>query len=152
MATVRRGSGLGVRGPITSVFADSDALKSVSVMAGDSVTLQTNTEIQTDDVITWTFGHTESRIAKVDKWIKRLFMYDVLDGRFRDRLRLDHQTGSLTITNTRTTHSRLYQVIINGTTDIIYRFNITVSEDKDATRKSVATEQQNMNAMHKVSR
>ncbi|KAL0161528.1 hypothetical protein M9458_045253, partial [Cirrhinus mrigala] len=96
-------------------------------MEGDSVTLQTNTEIQTDDVITWTFGHTETRIAKVDKWIKRFSTYDVLDGRFRDRLKLDHQTGSLTITNTRTTDSGLYQVIINGTTDTIYRFNVIVS-------------------------
>ncbi|XP_050959679.1 uncharacterized protein LOC127161081 [Labeo rohita] len=113
---------------VSGVFADSNAVKSVSVMEGDSVTLQTNTELQTEDLITWTFGLSETRIVQINKDTGRFSTYDVLDGRFRDRLKVDHQTGSLTITNTRTTHSGLYQVTISGTIDITYRFNVFVSD------------------------
>ncbi len=112
----------------SGVFADSDAVKSVSVMEGDSVTLETNTELQTHDEIMWTFGLSETRIAEIIKCFERFSTYDDLDGRFRDRLKLDHQTGSLTITNTRTTDSGLYDVeIIRNGTVITHRFNITVS-------------------------
>ncbi len=112
----------------SGVFADSDAVKSVSVMEGDSVSLQTNTELQTHDEIMWTFGLSGTRIAEIIKDTGRFSAYDVFDGRFRDRLKLDHQTGSLTITNTRTTDSGLYEVtIIRNMTDITCRFNVSVS-------------------------
>ncbi len=110
----------------SGVFADSDAVKSVSVMEGDSVSLQTHTELQTEDLIMWTFGLSETPIAEISKDTGRFSTYDVLDGRFRNRLKLDHQTGSLTITNTRTTDSGLYQIYISSRTDITYRFNVTV--------------------------
>uniref|UniRef100_A0A8C2EHL5 Immunoglobulin domain-containing protein n=1 Tax=Cyprinus carpio TaxID=7962 RepID=A0A8C2EHL5_CYPCA len=112
---------------VSGVFADSDAVKSVSVKEGDSVTLQTNTELQTDDEIMWTFGHSQTLIADINAKHRVFSTIDVLDGRFRDRLKLDYQTGSLTITNTTTTHSGLYGVTIRSRTDITYRFNLTVS-------------------------
>uniref|UniRef100_A0A8C1TGF1 Immunoglobulin domain-containing protein n=1 Tax=Cyprinus carpio TaxID=7962 RepID=A0A8C1TGF1_CYPCA len=111
---------------VSVVFADSDAVKSVSVMEGDSVSLQTNTELQKENLITWTFGLSETRIAEINKETGRFSTYDVLDGRFRDRLKVDHQTGSLTITNTRTTHSGLYQIILIRSRKSTYRFNVTV--------------------------
>ncbi|XP_073700573.1 SLAM family member 9-like [Garra rufa] len=80
--------------------------ESVSVMEGESLTLNTDvTEMQRDDLIMWKFGLI--LIAKINgKDCKREFY----DERFRERLKLNHQTGSLTITNTRTTDSGLYTV------------------------------------------
>uniref|UniRef100_A0A8C2HDA6 Ig-like domain-containing protein n=1 Tax=Cyprinus carpio TaxID=7962 RepID=A0A8C2HDA6_CYPCA len=108
------------------VFADPAAVKMVT--EGDSVTLESGvTEIQTGDVITWTFGHPETRIARINK-DDGIFSTSLGDAvGFRDRLKLDHQTGSLSITNTRTTDSGLYNVTIKRTnTQITNRFSVTV--------------------------
>ncbi|XP_043078800.1 uncharacterized protein LOC122327474 [Puntigrus tetrazona] len=111
-----------------SVYADTDAVKSVSVMEGDSVSLESNIpEIHQNYIIKWTFGHPENRIAQINKEAGIFETYnDVLDGRFRDRLKLDHQTGSLTITNTTGTDSGDYQITIIGGKKITYRFSVTV--------------------------
>ncbi|XP_058616729.1 SLAM family member 5-like isoform X2 [Onychostoma macrolepis] len=104
-----------------------DAVKSVSVMEGDSVTLNSDlTEIQTDDLITWMFGRPETLIAQINKEEGIFSTSDGPDERFRDKLKLDHQTGSLTITNTRTTDSGRYQIIISGWKKKTYRFRVTV--------------------------
>ncbi|XP_052446105.1 uncharacterized protein LOC127987744 isoform X2 [Carassius gibelio] len=113
---------------VSGAFADSDAVKSVYVMEGDTVTLQINTELQTNDEIIWTFGHPETRIAHIYKKYGMFSLYDVLGGKFIDRLKLDHQTGSLTITNTRNTDSGRYQVTNDSMKQTTYRFNVTVSE------------------------
>ncbi|XP_067272668.1 uncharacterized protein [Pseudorasbora parva] len=88
-----------------------DEEKRVSVMEGDSVTLNTRlTEIK-DDEILWRFGFNV--IAEINKPADSFTVYDdVLDGRFRDRLKLDNQTGSLTITNITIKHAGLYQLQI----------------------------------------
>ncbi|KAK7136660.1 hypothetical protein R3I93_016872 [Phoxinus phoxinus] len=106
------------------VFAD--AVKIVSMKEGDSVTLESGvTRIQKDDLITWRFGHPETTIARIDKE-KEIFNTSVVpDGRFRDRLKLDHQTGSLIITHTRTTDSGDYNVKISGRVTE-NRFTVTV--------------------------
>ncbi|XP_067271057.1 uncharacterized protein [Pseudorasbora parva] len=87
----------------------------ISVKEGDSVTLNTRlTEMKDYDVIQWWFGDT--LIAKINKRTDSFTVYDdVLDGRFRDRLKLDKQTGSLTITDTTTEHAGDYKLQINFT-------------------------------------
>ncbi len=102
----------------------TDEVKSVSVMEGDSVSLNTGvTETQKYLLIQWMFGST--RIAEVNKLTQTNSTYDGPDGRFRDRLKLD-QTGSLTITNTRTTDSGLYQLAIVNRETRYMDFNVTV--------------------------
>ncbi|XP_073718232.1 uncharacterized protein [Misgurnus anguillicaudatus] len=111
---------------VCGVFGDE--VKSVSVMAGDSVALQTDLiELQEDDVIWWRFGEGESKsllaeIVKHKIWYAR--------GRFRDKLQISgSQTGDLTIMNMKIKYSGLYEAEININTGTVYkRFFVTVSE------------------------
>ncbi|XP_050951532.1 uncharacterized protein si:dkey-182g1.4 [Labeo rohita] len=105
---------------------DSEELKLISVMKGDSVTLNTDVnEIQQYLLIQWMFGST--RIAEVNRLTQTNSTYDGADGRFRDRLKLD-QTGSLIITNTRTTDSGLYQLNIVRQQTSYVSFSLTVCD------------------------
>uniref|UniRef100_A0A9J8CAH5 Ig-like domain-containing protein n=1 Tax=Cyprinus carpio carpio TaxID=630221 RepID=A0A9J8CAH5_CYPCA len=89
------------------VFGDTDVMKSVSVLEGDSVTLNTDvTEVQRDDQILWMFGPKETRIAEIYKHIIDMFSSNEI---FGDRLQLDSFTGSLIIRNIRRTDSGLYK-------------------------------------------
>ncbi|XP_077081741.1 uncharacterized protein LOC143735449 [Siphateles boraxobius] len=94
----------------------TDKTEMISVLEGDSVTLDTDvTEIQRDDLILWTFRprKSETRIAEIYKQIISIYDKDNNE-RFRDRLQIDEKTGSLTITNISTLHSGLYKLqVIN---------------------------------------
>ncbi|XP_067272585.1 SLAM family member 5-like [Pseudorasbora parva] len=114
---------------LTGVFAaETNEIQSVSVMEGDSVTLNSDlTKIHEDDDILWKFGAEKSLIAKISKEKKISSTYDdVPDGRFRDRLKLDHQTGSLTITDISNEHAGLYKLEINGAKLTIKTFSVSV--------------------------
>ncbi|XDV24144.1 hypothetical protein PO909_028399, partial [Leuciscus waleckii] len=89
---------------LVGVFG-GDAVKSVSVMEGDSVTLNSDTELKDDDLIEWRFGTNGPLLARINRELDEIFISNGTDGRFRDRLKADDQTGSLTIMNTRTTDS-----------------------------------------------
>uniref|UniRef100_A0A8C1QT63 Ig-like domain-containing protein n=1 Tax=Cyprinus carpio TaxID=7962 RepID=A0A8C1QT63_CYPCA len=102
-----------------------DGLNPVSVMEGDSVTLNSGlTEMMDDDVIQWRFGYNKILIAEIDVLADSMTVYDNgTDERFRDRLKLDNQTGSLTITDITTEHTGHYQLQINS---VIKNFSLTV--------------------------
>ncbi|XP_073701003.1 uncharacterized protein [Garra rufa] len=104
----------------------SGEMKSETVKEGESVTLQTGfTEIQVYDFITWIFGNTV--IAEIHKAAQLFYIYDGDDERFKDRLRLDNQTGSLTITECKISNSGLYELKINSNRHTVQRFTVTVS-------------------------
>uniref|UniRef100_A0A8C1P6U3 Ig-like domain-containing protein n=1 Tax=Cyprinus carpio TaxID=7962 RepID=A0A8C1P6U3_CYPCA len=126
-----------------------DSVKSVSVTEGESVRLNSDlTEKHRDDEITWKFNNI--MIAKINvKDSKSRFYEDSADGRFRDRLKLD-QTGSLIITNTRTTDSGEYKVNIKSSGILLSIFNLTVYANltvpvisRDCSSSSSSSSQQN---------
>uniref|UniRef100_A0A8C1SJ24 Immunoglobulin V-set domain-containing protein n=1 Tax=Cyprinus carpio TaxID=7962 RepID=A0A8C1SJ24_CYPCA len=89
---------------------------SVNVTEGDSVTLHTDVKTIQQETIKWYFNDT--RIAQISgdlSFICTDVQCNEGTERFRDRLNLNHQTGSLTIrdiTNTRTTDSGEYTLHI----------------------------------------
>uniref|UniRef100_A0A8C1LTA6 Ig-like domain-containing protein n=1 Tax=Cyprinus carpio TaxID=7962 RepID=A0A8C1LTA6_CYPCA len=100
-------------------------MKTESVTEGDPVTLHVP-QIQGDELIVWRFGDEGKLIAKHDLEAKSSPLY-YDEERFSDRLKLD-QTGSLTITNTRTTDSGFYTVKISSNKPTLYkRFTVTVN-------------------------
>ncbi|XP_058618067.1 natural killer cell receptor 2B4-like isoform X2 [Onychostoma macrolepis] len=107
------------------VFGDTVTLESVSVLEGDSVALNSGfTEMMDDDLILWRFGAENTLIAQISVMDGSMTVFDdVLDERFRDRLKLNNQTGSLIITNTRTEHTGLYQLQTNS---VSKSFSLTV--------------------------
>ncbi|XP_056614189.1 uncharacterized protein LOC130429567 isoform X2 [Triplophysa dalaica] len=117
---------------LIDVFGDE--VKSVSVMEGENITLHTDlTDIQSVHLILWRFGPHETLIARIHREANEISIYDdVHDGMFRDRLRVDDQTGSLTITNMRSEHSGLYKLTISCRYHHLcypgkfYKYNVTV--------------------------
>uniref|UniRef100_A0A8C1SNR8 Ig-like domain-containing protein n=1 Tax=Cyprinus carpio TaxID=7962 RepID=A0A8C1SNR8_CYPCA len=108
----------------TGVFGDTDEVKSVSVLEGDSVTLHPDVKMQRDDQILWTFGPQESCIAEIHSQNVYIHSTNTI---FDKRLQMDNQTGSLIIRNIRTEHSGLYKLLIvsnRGTSN--KRFNVSV--------------------------
>ncbi|XDV23200.1 hypothetical protein PO909_027885, partial [Leuciscus waleckii] len=104
--------------------AGTDEVKSVSVMEGDSVTLNTDVKVQRD-LMVWAYRHdsSEIRIAEIHKQIIDMFDSNVT---FGDRLQIDSQTGSLTIRNIRTTDSGLYKLSIFSRNITHKSFSVTV--------------------------
>ncbi|XP_043078672.1 uncharacterized protein LOC122327397 isoform X2 [Puntigrus tetrazona] len=97
----------------------------MSVKEGVSVTLNIP-QLQGNELIVWRSGDEGKLVAKLDKETKSSPLY--YDERFRDRLELE-KTGSLIITNTRTTDSGLYRVKISSNKQTLYkRFTVTVNE------------------------
>lgn len=95
--------------------AETDTIETVSVNVGESVTLHTDIRaIQRNDHIMWLYGSDspDTRIAEIMKWSYMFSIYVCHKEQFGDQLRLDHQTGSLTIENISAEHSGLYKSVI----------------------------------------
>jgi len=93
----------------------------VSVMEGDSVTLNTGVVKTQQDRIRWYYKDT--RIAEITGGQIQIST-DVGDERFGGSLKLDNQTGSLTIMNTRNSQSGKYELQINRDEKI---FDVSIS-------------------------
>ncbi len=94
-------------------------MKRKSVNEGESVTLDPGVTKKTNDSMTWYFNDTIIQSKNCTD--------DQCDERFRGRLEVN-QTGSLTITNTRTTDSGLYKLQINSSRFSIIRiFTVNVT-------------------------
>uniref|UniRef100_A0A673KXT3 Ig-like domain-containing protein n=1 Tax=Sinocyclocheilus rhinocerous TaxID=307959 RepID=A0A673KXT3_9TELE len=123
---------------VSGVGADEE---SVFVMEGDSVTLHTNIEANQQGKMRWYFNDTQ--VAAIIGEKREICTDDECKEIFRDRLKLDHQTGSLTITNTRTTDSGVYKrkVINSGSfSDKIFSVSVhgvSAAERDEMKRKSV---------------
>ncbi|XP_059399717.1 uncharacterized protein LOC132131666 isoform X2 [Carassius carassius] len=107
---------------VISTSSDSETMFYVSVIGvsaaeqdkvneGESVTLDPGETKSPNDTVKWYFN--DILIAEITGDQSEICTDDQCDERFRDRLKLDHQTGSLTITNTRTTDSGLYKLQIS---------------------------------------
>uniref|UniRef100_A0A8C1Z1Z8 Immunoglobulin domain-containing protein n=1 Tax=Cyprinus carpio TaxID=7962 RepID=A0A8C1Z1Z8_CYPCA len=106
-------------------------VKRKSVKEGESVTLDTPGVKNPNDVRTWCFN--DSLIAEITGEQTHICTDVHCDERFRDRLELDNQTGSLTITNTRTTDSGFYKLKIKSsrnyyTVTSIKNFTLSVTD------------------------
>jgi len=102
-------------------------MKTLSVMEGDSVTLHADvSDIQGDiTVMEWMFG-AETPDIVIAEINRAANINSVHDERFRVRGQMDIQTGSLTITNIRTTDSGLYKLDISANRGVFKTFRLTV--------------------------
>ncbi|KAK7126548.1 hypothetical protein R3I94_017895 [Phoxinus phoxinus] len=112
---------------VSDMVGETEAVKTVSVTEGTSVTLHTDAEMHKDALMLWRFGDEGILLAKIDVETKETSLNNA-DERFRGRLKLD-QTGSLTITNTRITDSGLYELQIRGS-ESSQRFILSVTDPR----------------------
>ncbi|XP_048038430.1 uncharacterized protein LOC125263477 [Megalobrama amblycephala] len=112
----------------------SDVDTDVFVMEGDSVTLHTDAKTNQQDRVRWYFN--ETRIAQIIGDQSKICTDEQCDERFRNRLKLDHQTGSLTITNTKATDSGRYKLQISSSISE-KTFSVTVRDVPAAELKTV---------------
>ncbi|XDV23966.1 hypothetical protein PO909_028292 [Leuciscus waleckii] len=109
-------------------------------MEGDSVTLNTDVVITQQDRIRWYYNYT--RIAQINRDQSKTCTDVQCNNdteRFRDRLKLDHQTGSLIITNTTDTDSGEYTLLITSSdSDSEKIFSVSVTALTSLTRRTAA--------------
>ncbi|KAI2650662.1 Natural killer cell receptor 2B4 [Labeo rohita] len=97
----------------------------VYVMEGDYVTLNTDvTEIHEGDDTLWKYGAAKSVIAKIKKR-RKSSPHEIPDERFRDRLKLDNQTGA-NLTS-KTLSVSVYVVNVNDVSLSWYKGNSLLS-------------------------
>ncbi|XP_039538684.1 uncharacterized protein LOC120486610 isoform X2 [Pimephales promelas] len=109
--------------------AETNKTKTKSVKEGESVTFDPGVVKNPNDVMTWYFN--EARIAEITGDQIKICTDVQCEERFRDRLKLDNQTGSLTITHITNTHSGVYHLEILSSRFIIHRqHSISIISEK----------------------
>ncbi|XP_073669715.1 uncharacterized protein [Paramisgurnus dabryanus] len=105
-------------------------LASFTVMEGESLVLPCNVQTQRDDLIQWRFGDESVLITEVDMEDNKTSVFDGADGSFGDRLKLNDQTGDLTITDCKPKHTGVYQlkIIRNKQTTSYKIFSVIVRD------------------------
>ncbi|XP_026109283.1 uncharacterized protein LOC113081392 [Carassius auratus] len=111
--------------------AERDKMKRKSVKEGESVTLDPGVIKQRNHVMTWYFNDT--LIAEITGDPNKTCTDFHCPERFRDRLKLDRQTGSLTIRNIRITDSGLYELTISSNNSRRRRRSISSVKSFDVT-------------------
>ncbi|XP_043078665.1 carcinoembryonic antigen-related cell adhesion molecule 1-like isoform X2 [Puntigrus tetrazona] len=111
------------------LYAVSSVCAEVVSVEGDPVTLSTDVTLIPQQGIKWYFNDT--LIAQITGGQSSVCTDAECLERFRGRLTLDNQTGSLTITNTRTTDSGLYRLVLFSSTDKIFSVTVTGTSDAD---------------------
>ncbi|XP_056303991.1 uncharacterized protein LOC130216125 [Danio aesculapii] len=106
-----------------------DIATSVLVMKDDLITLNTDTELQPDDKVLWKFKDEATVIAKTKGVPRESTTLHGPGGRFRNRMKLDQQTRSLAIKDSRTADSGQYklEIIRSGKTSVKL-FIVTISD------------------------
>lgn len=92
-----------------------DGENQLSVKMGDSVILESGVELDDDDLVQWRLE--DFVIAEINQTVHSY----VHDERFRDRLKLDNETGSLIIDNIRNTDCGVYHLDIMGGRHVIFK-------------------------------
>ncbi|XP_042612025.1 carcinoembryonic antigen-related cell adhesion molecule 1-like [Cyprinus carpio] len=117
---------------LSAVSSDGEEVLSVPVsVEGDPVTINTDVTVTPQQNIKWYFN--DIRIAQIIGGQSYICTDAECPETFRDRLKLDHQTGSLTIMNSRTTDSGLYRLQISSRISNTI-FNVTVIGTSGADR------------------
>ncbi|XP_056092765.1 uncharacterized protein LOC130071873 isoform X1 [Rhinichthys klamathensis goyatoka] len=103
--------------------------KTVSVMAGECLVLITDFKVERDEKVEWRFEDKILTTGMNGDISKTFYGGDV---RFRGRLELHHQTGSLTIKDTRTSDTGVYHLNLcsRGGKNISWEFSVTVSDSR----------------------
>ncbi|XP_056109167.1 uncharacterized protein LOC130086990 [Rhinichthys klamathensis goyatoka] len=98
---------------VSKVGVEAERKEKLSVMEGDSVTLNTGVQTNQQYLIKWYYnGIHITQINRDLSYNCTDIQCDEDTERFRGRLKLDHQTGSLTITNITNTDSGMYTLLI----------------------------------------
>ncbi|KAK2906689.1 hypothetical protein Q8A67_005674 [Cirrhinus molitorella] len=105
--------------------AEQDEMKIKSVKEGKSVTLDPGVTKKANDSMMWYFNDT--LIAEITGDQSKICADDQCRERFGERLKVEHQTGSLTITNTKLTDSGVYHLQITSSSSSIRRRHLSIS-------------------------
>ncbi|XP_039522290.1 uncharacterized protein LOC120475687 [Pimephales promelas] len=99
----------------------------VTVMKGDSVTLKHQAEIKKNDSANWKFNDI---IIAQKRTAGNFYKSEGDDGRFKNCLNLEQQTGYLTITNITSDHAGPYTLNIKKSTNETSKiFSVTVTDN-----------------------